>query len=150
MMTATSDAPKGQLLVPSDTLAAGVIQAQAVQQSLREISALKAAATALIEAAISIGCSNLVATNAAAESLATAAALMSDGEIKNIDRQYITAEKVLIVDAATVTGSVTRECAWELRAKGATWIGVAIYHRGRPDIDGLDADDAIDFVTSLT
>jgi hypothetical protein len=150
MMTTTSDAPKGQLLVPPDTLAAGVIQAQAARQSLREISALKGAATALIEAATSIGCCNLVATNAAAESLATAAALMSDGAIRSIDRQYVTAEKVLIIDAATVTGSVTRDCASELRAKGATWVGVAIFHRGRPDIDGLDADDGIDFVTSLT
>jgi hypothetical protein len=146
-MSATLDAPSS--VIPGNTLADSLIRAQAAARELHGLADLKAAASWLIDSATSIGCCNLVATNAAARSLTTAAVLISDGAVKSIDRQYVAEGKVLIVDAATVTGSITRACATELRANGATWVGAAIYHRARPDLDGLDSDVAFDFVTSL-
>lgn len=144
-----SISPRGTPLVPADSLAAGVIRAEAAAHSLRDIDALKQAAAALIEAANSIGCCQLVASNAAAEPLATAAALLSEGTISFSDKARNMAQKVLIIDASTVTGSVTRACAADLRASGAAWVGSVIYDRVRPDLDDLDNEPLLDFVTAL-
>lgn len=148
-MTDQANSPKDTDLVPTDSLAAGLIRAEAAAHSLRNIGSLREAAAALIEAANSIGCFELVASNAAAEPLATAAALLSDGTISISDRIRNTAQKVLIIDASTVTGATTRACAADLRASGAAWIGSVIYDRVRPDLDDLDNEPLLDYVTSL-
>jgi hypothetical protein len=149
MMSALEHTAEGAPLIPADSLAAGVIRAEASVQRLRNIPSLRHAAAELIQTANSISCYNLVATNAAAEPLATAAALMSDGEIAVSDKNHLTVEKVLLIDAATVTGSVTRACAADLRARGAAWVGAVIYHRVRPDLDGLESEPLLDFVAAL-
>lgn len=136
-------------VVPTDSLAAAVIQAEAATQAMRDITSLQDAASALIEAATSTGCHQLVAANAAAEPLATAAALLSAGSLMCTDKHHFTAEKVLIIDAATVTGDATRSCASYVRDNGAAWVGAVIYDRVRPDLDGLDDEPTIDFVTVL-
>jgi hypothetical protein len=148
-MTTSANHLRGSPVVPSDSLAAGIIRAEASTQSLRDVAALREAANALVDAATAIGCYNLVAVNAAAEPLTTAAALMSDGRLACSDSQHSTAEKVLIVDAATVTGDSTRSCASYLRENGAAWIGAIIFDRVRPDMDGLDDEPALDFLTAL-
>lgn len=148
-MTDQANSTEGTVLVPADSLAAGVIRAEAAAHSLRNLSSLKEAAAALIEAANSIGCYQLVASNAAAEPLATAAALLSEGTISFSDKVSNTAQKVLIIDASTVTGAATRACAADLRAYGAAWVGSVIYDRVRPDLDDLDNEPLLDFVTTL-
>lgn len=148
-MTTPANHLRGSAVVPSDTLAAGLIRAEASAQSLRDVAALRDAANALLDAATAIGCYNLVAANAAAEPLATAAALLSNGRLACSDSQHSTADKVLIVDAATVTGDVTRSCAANLRANGASWIGAIIFDRVRPDMDGLDDEPALDFLAAI-
>ncbi|PBA29031.1 hypothetical protein CKJ65_23505 [Mycobacterium intracellulare] len=148
-MTDQANSTEGTVLVPADSLAAGVIRAEAAAHSLRNLSSLKEAAAALIEAANSIGCYQLVASNAAAEPLATAAALLSEGTISFSDKVSNTAQKVLIIDASTVTGAATRACAADLRAYGAAWVGSVIYDRVRPDLDNLDNEPLLDFVTTL-
>jgi hypothetical protein len=125
------------------------MQAEASVQSLRDITSLRDAASALVDAATSIGCYHLVAVNAAAEPLTTAAALLSNGKLACSDTQHSTVDKVLIVDAATVTGNLTRSCAAYLRENGASWVGAIIYDRVRPDLDELDNELTIDFLTSL-
>lgn len=148
-MTASANHLGGSPVVPSDSLAAGLIRAEASTQSLRDVVALREAANALVDAATAIGCYSLVAVNSAAEPLTTAAALVSNGRLACSDYRHSTAEKVLIVDAATVTGDLTRSCASYLRANGASWIGAVIFDRVRPDMDGLDDDPALDFLTAL-
>lgn len=135
--------------LPSESIAAGAMRAAASVQGLRDVNALRQAASQLIDAAASAGCDTLITANAAAEALATAAALISDGRLKTADRRHAGGQKVLIVDTATVTGNNTRACAAELRARGATWVGAVIFHRVRPDLDGLDADPLLDYVTAL-
>lgn len=148
-MIGLMNASVGSGVVPADSLAAGVIRAQASARNLRDLGSLREAASALVEAASSIGCYELVAANAAAEPLATAAALLSDGAVKLGDKQESHPHKVLIVDAATVTGNVTRACAADLRARGANWVGVVIYDRVRPDLDELETEPLLDYVTAL-
>jgi hypothetical protein len=149
-MTALRSPSDDRPVVPPDSLAAGVMRAEASTQNLRDIKALRDAASALIEKSNSIGCYQVVAATAAAEPLATAAALMSNGEISMSDKHRLNAEKVLVIDAATVTGNVTRACAADLRRNGAAWVGAVIYDRVRPDLDGLDNEPLLDFVTALT
>jgi len=148
-MAATLDSSKGTAVVPHDSIAAGVMQAAAATQGLRDIASLRTAAADLVDAAMSVGCHDLVAANAAAEPLTTAAALLSDGKLGYSDIRHTTAQKVLIVDAATVSGDVTRSCAGYLRENGAMWIGAIIYERVRPDLDGLDVEPTLDCVISL-
>lgn len=136
-------------VIPSASLAAGVLRAQLSTLCLRDVEHLRQAAIALIDAAAAIGCYHLVAANAAAEPLTTAAALLSNGKLSYTDSRSSSAEKVLVVDAATVTGNVTRSCASYLRENGAAWVGVIIFDRVRPDLDGLDDDPRIDYVASL-
>ena len=148
-MAAPVDSSKGSAVIPHDSIAAGVMQAEAATQNLRNIASLRDAASELVDAAMLVGCYDLVAANAAAEPLTTAAALLSDGRLGYSDIRHTTAQKVLIVDAATVSGDVTRSCAGYLRENGATWIGAIIYDRVRPDLDGLDAEPTLDCVISL-
>lgn len=148
-MSKTVRSSEGRSVVPVDSLAAGVIQADGAIQALRDFASLRSAASALIEAATSTGCYNLVAANAAAEPLATAAVLISDGKLACTDMRHSTAERVLVVDAATVSGNVTRDCASYLRSNGAAWVGAVIYDRVRPDLDGLDDEPAIDHLEVL-
>ncbi|BBZ65157.1 hypothetical protein MINS_05860 [Mycolicibacterium insubricum] len=136
-------------VIPPESLAAGVLKAQLSTLCLREVDQLRQAAIALIDAAAAIGCSHLVAANAAAEPLTTAAALLSNGKLAYSDSRNSFAEKVLVVDAATVTGNITRSCAAYLRENGASWVGAVIFDRVRPDLDGLDDDPGIDHVVSL-
>jgi len=135
-------------VIPAGSLAAGVLRAQQSVHALRDVGSLRRVAADLIETAARIGCRHMVAANAAAEPLATAAALLSDGALTFSDKAH-SAEKVLVVEAATVSGGATRSCAAYLRANGAWWVGVVIYDRVRPDLDGLDEEPSIDFVTSL-
>ncbi|WP_301149018.1 hypothetical protein [Mycobacterium simiae] len=135
-------------VIPTGSLAAGVLRAQESAHALRDVGSLKRVATDLIETAAQIGCRHMVAANAAAEPLATAAALLSEGALTFSDKAH-SLDKVLVVEAATVSGDVARSCAADLRANGASWVGVVIYDRVRPDLDGLDDEPAIDFVTSL-
>jgi hypothetical protein len=135
--------------LPPDSIAAGAMRAAASVQSLRDIDTLRQAAHHLIDAAAAAGCYTLIAANAAAEALTTAASLISDGQLTSANRRHAGGEKVLIVDTATVTGNNTRACAAELRARGAIWVGAVIFDRVRPDLDGLDADSLLDLVTTL-
>lgn len=147
-MVALSDTVESFGVVPKGSLAAGVLRAQESVQSLRDVASLRRVAANLVEAAAQIGCRHMVAANAAAEPLATAAALLSDGALTFSDKTH-SADKVLVIEAATVSGDTTRSCAAYLRANGASWVGVVIYDRVRPDLDRLDHESAIDFVTSL-
>jgi hypothetical protein len=110
---------------------------------------LREAAQALLEALWTTGCYQLVSASPAAEPLATAAALLSDGAITLSDRIHSVADKVVVVDAATITGNATRSCAAYLRERGAIWVGAVIYDRVRPDLDGLDGDRNLDLVAAL-
>jgi len=148
-MTKAVNPAKGPAMVSLNSIAAGVMQAEASAQSLRDVTSLRHAASDLVDAATSIGCYHLVAVNAAAEPLTTAAALLSNGKIGWSDTHNSTADRVLVVDAATVTGNLTRSCASDLRENGASWVGAVIYDRVRPDLDGLDDEPTIDFLTSL-
>ncbi|RUP31524.1 MAG: hypothetical protein EKK51_14225 [Mycolicibacterium sp.] len=135
--------------IPPESLAAGVLRAQLSTLCLRDVEHLRQAAIALIDAAATLDCRHLVAANAAAEPLTTAAALLSNGKLAYSDCRNSSAKKVLVVDAATVTGNVTRSCASYLRENGASWVGAIIFDRVRPDLDGLDDDPGIDYVASL-
>lgn len=132
--------------IPAESVAAAAIRASQTVQAIRRIEVLQDAARAVIEAARAAGCSQLVPVNAAAESLATAAVLISGGGLTFSDADNISAERVLLIDAATVTGGSTRSCAQQVRARGATWVAAAIYDRVRPDLDQLEGDPLIDMV----
>lgn len=136
-------------MIPPQSLAAGVLRAQLSALCLRDVDHLRQAAIALIDVAAAIDCRHLVAANAAAEPLTTAAALLSNGKLAHSDSRNSSAEKVLIIDAATVTGNVTRSCASYLRENGASWVGAIIFDRVRPDLDGLNDDPDIDYVASI-
>lgn len=132
--------------IPAESIAAAAIRASHTVQAIRRIEVLQDAARTVIEAARLAGCSQLVPVNAAAESLATAAVLISGGGLTFSDADNISAERVLLVDAATVTGGSTRSCAQQVRARGATWVAAAIYDRVRPDLDQLEGDPLIDMI----
>jgi hypothetical protein len=133
----------------AQSIAAETMRAAALVQGLRDVPALRKAAALLIEGALATGCETLITASAAAEPLVTAAALISNGRLKTMDRQQAGGQKVLIVDAATVTGNNTRACAAELRNRGAAWVGAVILHRARPDLDELDIDPLLDYVAAL-
>ncbi len=135
--------------VPSDSLAAAVLRAEGTAVRLRQVEFLRVAAQTLLDEAAKVGCSELVPASQAAEPLVTAAALLSDGSVTIGDRLHSMSEKVVLVDAATVTGSVARECATYLRERGATWVAVLIYDRVRPDLDSFDGDPIFDLVAEL-
>ncbi|WP_370039591.1 hypothetical protein [Nocardioides sp.] len=132
--------------IPAESIAAAAIRASHTVQAVRRIEVLQDAARAVIEAARIAGCSQLVPVNAAAEPLATAAVLIGGGELTFSDADHISADRVLLVDAATVTGGSTRSCARLVRARGATWVAAAIYDRVRPDLDELEGDPLIDMI----
>lgn len=130
---------ESSLEIPEDGVAAAAIRASRTVQAVRRVDVLQHAARAVIDAASAAGCSQRVPVNAAAESLAAAAVLISEGELTSRDADRVSAERVLLVDAATVTGASTRFCARQVRARGAIWVAAAIYDRVRPDLDGLMA-----------
>lgn len=149
MMSASTRRGVLNPVIPADSLAAAVLRAESAALSLRDLPTLREAARALVEAVSAIGCYQVVGASQAAESLVTAAALLSEGSVSSSDRLYSNSDKVVVVDAATVTGSAARACASYLRANGATWVGAVIYERVRPDLDGLDDDDEFDLVRAL-
>src|SRR5262249_40923328 len=103
----------------------------------------------LMDQAARVECNDLVAASQAAEPLVTAAILMSNGALRMTDLARCDSDKVLLVDAATITGGAARACATPLRTRGTTWIAAAIYYRVRPDLDCLDTDPAFDSITEL-
>jgi hypothetical protein len=140
---------EGVVGMPSDSLAAALVQAEASTVRLRQVEQLRVAAQSLVEEASRLGCDQLVPASQAAAPLVTAAMLMSDGAIRMMGTEFVSAGRVALVDAATVTGGSTRACGLELRDRGASWIAAIIYDRVRPDLDDLDADPTFDAVTEL-
>jgi hypothetical protein len=57
---------------------------------------------------------------------------------------------VLLVDTAVVTGNAIYASAVRLRAAGVQWIGAAVYHRLRPDLDELNETGIVDALCELT
>lgn len=132
-----------------DSLALAVFRAETVGRELRTVNGLEAAATQLIERIDHLGCHRVVAASREAEPLATAAALLSQGRIQ-MQASGEGADKVIVIDAATVTGNATRSAAERLREEGVSWVGALVYNRIRPDLDELDDDPLLDQVTSLS
>lgn len=145
-MSAWSDAAVAEEM--DDSLAHAVIRAESRARELRNIGDLKEAAHRLADQVDRLGCSRLVAASRIAEPLVTAAALLSDGRI-SMQLSSDGADKVVLVDAATITGNGARSAAQRLRAEGVSWICVVIYDRVRPDLDCLDSDPLFDQVATL-
>ncbi len=135
--------------MPAESIAAAAIKASHTVQAVRRLDVLQEAARAIIAAAEAAGCGQLVPVNAAAEPLATAAVLLSGGGLSFSDADNISTDRVLLVDAASVTGGSTRSCARQVRARGATWVAAAIYDRIRPDLDELDDDPLVDMIAPV-
>jgi len=137
-------------IVPSPSIAESILAAQETESHLRGLEQLQSAARELLTALDSFGCYDLVAASSAAEPLVTAAALLGGGRVSMSGPNGRVADKVILVEAATITGSATRFRANDLRTRGASWVAAVVYHRIRPDLDGFEGDTAFDDFQVLT
>lgn len=131
-----------------DSLAYAVITAEGTARELRNIAELQDAAHRLIDSVDRLGCRRLVAATREAEPLVTAAAMLSEGRVL-MQHSSEGADKVVLVGAATITGSAVRSAAERLRAEGVSWICAVVYDRVRPDLDGLESDPLFDQVVTV-
>jgi hypothetical protein len=133
---------------PVSGLALAVAEAQSINDALSSPASLKAAGQALVAHCAAIRCEFVVAASRPAESLVAAAMLFSDGAVRGLVRGSILPGRVLIVDSAVITANAVHIVGDELRAAGADWLGAAVLHRTRPDLDRLNAE-IFDSVTVL-
>lgn len=125
---------------PVSGLALAVAEAQSINDRLSAHSALRAAGEALVAHCQAIGCEVMIAASRPAESVVAAALLFGGGTIRGLVRGTVISGKVLIVDSAVITASAVHDIGNELREAGISWLGAAVLHRTRPDLDRLDAD----------
>lgn len=137
------------LVIPADSLMAAVLQGEEAQRRLQNLRRLRRTARGVVRAADEHKCTRVVAASQAAVPLVVAAALLSDDRLTPARAIDCTNERALIVEAVTVLGGHVRACAQALAKQGAPWLGVVIVDRLRPDLDQLDADEAIDSLVVL-
>ena len=130
-------------------IADAIIQGEAAAARLRQDETLRTAAEQLLKHAQRLDCFDLVAATRAAEPLVTAAVLLSDGTLRMHCPETAAVERLLVVDAATITGNESRNCARRLRARGCVWLALAVYERVRPRSDELGSDPLFDDLVAI-
>jgi hypothetical protein len=128
-------------------LATAVLDAEKSNELLLDPVALRALGGQLVEACQAAGCTIVVAASKSAVALVTAGIMVGDGLLSG--GRGVHGQRVMVVDAAIITGAGIRETATTLRESGATWLGVTVLQRTRPDLDELDRFEALDQVAEL-
>lgn len=125
----------GSVAVPLG-LASAVVHAERSNEALLDASELMRLGAQLVEACRAAGCTVLVAASKSAIALVTASVLIGDGSV-SVGR-VLAGQRVMIVDGAIVTGASVRAAVASTRESGASWLGVTVLQRTRPDLDELD------------
>jgi hypothetical protein len=133
----------------AESLAESLSRARASELTLRGIEGLRDAGKRLLMEVEKFPSDVLVPVNMLAQSLLTSAQLLSDRTFVGPIVGTGPARRALVVAAVTVTGSLCNEEAAELRAAGARWVGLLVYQRVRPDLDGFDNGGLFDRVISF-
>lgn len=131
----------------SGSLAGALLNAEQSNDMLRDHDELVRLASVLVKQSHELGVDLVVPASRAADAIVTAAQLCSNGALRIAEEAA--EQRILLVDAAIVTGAVVRECAAQLRQAGAAWVGAVVVARMMRDEDELDSDPSIDIVREL-
>jgi adenine/guanine phosphoribosyltransferase-like PRPP-binding protein len=133
----------------SHGLAKAVLDADASSQRLFDSGVLRELGEQIVHRCEQANWPVVVAASRAAESLVTAAVMMSGGRLQMGQPARSTDERVMLVDTAVVTGGALHWAAASYRTAGSSWIGALVLERVRPDLDALDSDAAFDQVSEI-
>lgn len=128
-------------------LATAVVDAEKSNEMLLDPDALHRLGRQLVDVCQAAGCTVVVAASKSAVALVTAGVMVGEG-LLSVGRG-VEGQRVMVVDAAIVTGSGIHAAAATMRELGAIWLGVAVLQRTRPDLDELDDLDSLDHVEEL-
>ncbi|OYN78908.1 hypothetical protein CG716_13650 [Mycolicibacterium sphagni] len=131
-------------------LADSLCRARAGEAELRSIDTLRDVGKRLLVEAERLRCDAIVPVDMLAQSITTSAQLLSDHDHDlPFGGSSAAVHRALVVAAVTVTGSLCTQEAAALRAAGAKWVGLVVYQRTRPDLDGLDQNPLFDRIVSI-
>jgi hypothetical protein len=130
------------MMCSSTSLGESVLQAQSQLEGLRHPDTLRIAARAVISAADAMGVQSLYPASQQAEHLCGAATLVGDGSITPISLGDIViggVRKVVVVDAAAITGINVARAVAAVRGAGAEWVGAVVgWQSPLADLGGPD------------
>lgn len=112
-------------------LAGRVLEGQVLLNELRSATGLAKAAEQVLDMALEVGCTNLVAGGPEASALLAAVSLLHGDRLQLASERQVregTVAKVLVVEPVVITGTKVRKRVAQLRSAGAAWVGVAIVH----------------------
>lgn len=112
--------------------------AESSNRALGEPEVLRHAGQWLSKLCREFECSAVVAASRSAEWIVAATVLATDGAVQSGGGGH---SRVMVVEAAVVTGSAVHHAAQIVRSEGAEWIGAAIWYRTRPDLDQFELSD---------
>ena len=119
-------------------LAPAMMAAESSNRDLGDPAVLRAAGAWLAKLCKDSDCSVVVAASRSAEWIVASAVLTTDVELHTALEASLATRRVMIVEGAVVTGSALHYAAETARAQGAAWVGAAVFHRTRPDLDQFD------------
>lgn len=110
------------------SVADSVLLAQRYLRTLHDSAGLLEAGQRVATAAHAMGCLTLVAASADARAVVAAATLVDQSleSRRGTDRL----DKVVVVEAAAITGYHVRRAVQRARDAGAQWVGVVVLHAG--------------------
>lgn len=112
-------------------MAEALLDAQAFLASLSTSAALRGAAMCVTDAAAAADCGVLVPASASSHGVVAAAVLLADGDLRQAGEGAVLSgavDKVMVVEAAAVSGLHVRRRVCGLRAAGAAWVGLVVLH----------------------
>lgn len=109
--------------------------AESSNHALGTPEVLRAAGQWLVSLCDDFGCSVVIAASRSAEWIVAAAVMTAGGALRT---DLGGGSRVMVVEAAAVTGAAVHHAGQVARAEGATWVGAAVWKRTRPDLDELE------------
>lgn len=115
-------------IVPPQSLAGRVLEGQGHLRYLATPDGLRDASQRIADAALNLGCSNVVPVSQnAAGPLAAATLLNPDLQLVSMDHLWAgEVDKVLLVETVAVSGHQARAAVERATEAGATWVGIVV------------------------
>jgi orotate phosphoribosyltransferase len=131
---------------PAAGLADRVIEGQTYLREIRTSSGLRKAAAELAEHADRLGCRDLFPASAAADAVAAVAVALHES-LRVLTLGQITGEhidKIVVVEAAAVSGLKVRRAVDAVRAAGAHWVSALVLREFSAQDEGTARFGAVD------
>lgn len=140
------------LTQPGPGLVDHVIEGQEYLRQIRTSSGLRAAADELAEQADRLGCRDLFPASAAADAVAAVAVALHQSlrvvTVGQIAREHV--DKVVVVEAAAVSGLKVRRAVEAVRGAGAQWVSALVLREFGADLDKDDRFGPVDQLVVLS